>query len=513
MKNKSRVSQSLKNAKVALFFYLVNLCLNFFSRKVFLEYLGAEVLGLNTTVQNLLGFLNIAELGISAAISFTLYKPLFDRDHETINEIVSIQGWLYRKVAYVVLIGACILLLFFAWIFKKTDLPLWYAYGTFVVLLTSSLLSYFVNYRQIVLTADQKDYKVTLNIQGFKIVKVLLQILAVSLLCNGYVYWLILEFLMAVVTAIVLNVLLKKEYPWLHSKPSAGKALRRKYPNIIRKTKQLFFHKIAGFALSQLSPLIIYAYTSLTLVAIYGNYMLIVTGISFLFQAIFNSISAGVGNLVAEGERNKIKKIYWELMSFRMWIVAIICFSVYKLSNSFISLWVGDEYLMGTPAFLALIVLSFLTLNRGNDSFLIAYGLFQDIWAPIIECILNVGCSIILGYYWGMQGVLWGVSISLILVVHCWKPYFLYKAGFKERVGEYIIKQIKYLFILSIAVVIEIVILDWIPRITIQSFYDWIIYALQVVSSFSVVSLGLFYLSDSSIRNFIRRFIPFKSIF
>lgn len=112
-----------------------------------------------------------------------------------------------------------------------------------------------------------------------------------------------------------------------------------------------------------------------------------------------------------------------------------------------------------------------------------------------------------------MQGVLWGVSISLILVVHCWKPYFLYKAGFKERVGEYIIKQIKYLFILSIAVVIEIVILDWIPRITIQSFYDWIIYALQVVSSFTVVSLGLFYLSDSSIRNFIRRFIPFKSIF
>lgn len=510
MEDKSRVSRSLKNAKVTLSFYLINLCLNFFSRKIFLECLGAEVLGLNTTVQNLLGFLNIAELGISAAISFTLYKPLLDKDHKTINDIVSIQGWLYRKVAYIVIVGASILLFFFTWIFEKTDLPLWYAYSTFIVMLTGSLLSYFINYRQIVLTADQKDYKVTLNIQGFKIIKVLLQILAVSFLCNGYVYWLLLEFLMAFVTAIVLNVVLKKEYPWLLSKPSAGKILRRKYPDIIRKTKQLFFHKIAGFALSQLSTLIIYAYTSLTLVAIYGNYMLIVTGISFLFQAIFNSISAGVGNLVAEGEHNNIKRIYWELSSFRIWIVAIICFGIYELSNPFIVLWIGKEYLMDSSAFIALIVLSFLTLNRGNDSFLIAYGLFHDIWAPIVECILNIGCSVVLGYYWGMQGIFWGVSISLILVVHCWKPYFLYRTGFKERVSEYIIKQIKYLSILSVAAVIEIVFLDWIPRIIINSFYDWVIYASLVVSSFSVISLGLLYISDNSIRGFIGRLLPSK---
>lgn len=238
--------------------------------------------------------------------------------------------------------------------------------------------------------------------------------------------------------------------------------------------------------------------------------MLIVTGISFLFQAIFNSISAGVGNLVAEGEHNNIKRIYWELSSFRIWIVAIICFGIYELSNPFIVLWIGKEYLMDSSAFIALIILSFLTLNRGNDSFLIAYGLFHDIWAPIVECVLNIGCSVVLGYYWGMQGIFWGVSISLILVVHCWKPYFLYRTGFKERVSEYIIKQIKYLSILSVAAVIEIVFLDWIPRIIINSFYDWVIYASLVVSSFSVISLGLLYISDNSIRGFIGRLLPSK---
>lgn len=158
MARNSRTFKSVKNAKVALLFYLANLILQFFSRKIFLDYLGAEVLGLNTTVQNLLGFLNLAELGIGSAVAYNLYKPLFDDDINTINDIVSLQGWLYRKVAYVVAIGACILMFFFPLIFVKAQLPLWYAYGSFIVLLVAALLEYFVCYHQIVLVADQKEY-------------------------------------------------------------------------------------------------------------------------------------------------------------------------------------------------------------------------------------------------------------------------------------------------------------------------------------------------------------------
>lgn len=72
----SRTDRVIQNAKVALFFYCINLVLQFFSRKIFLDYLGAELLGLNTTAQNLLQFLNLAESGIGAAVAFALYKPL-----------------------------------------------------------------------------------------------------------------------------------------------------------------------------------------------------------------------------------------------------------------------------------------------------------------------------------------------------------------------------------------------------------------------------------------------------
>lgn len=40
----SRTSKSIKNSSVALVFYFINLILQFFSRKIFLDYLGPSVL-------------------------------------------------------------------------------------------------------------------------------------------------------------------------------------------------------------------------------------------------------------------------------------------------------------------------------------------------------------------------------------------------------------------------------------------------------------------------------------
>lgn len=507
MLNESRTAKSIRNVKVALLFYFLNLILQFFSRKIFLDYLGSEVLGLNTTAQNLLGFLNLAELGIGSAVAYNLYKPLFENDRNAINAIVSIQGWLYRRIAYIVIAGACILMCFFPMIFAKAQVPLWYAYGSFIVLLIAALLSYFVNYRQIVLSADQKEYKITFSVQGVKLVKVLLQILAIRFLDHGYVWWMVLEVVMAGVASWVLDCTIKKEYPWLKSNISEGKLLKQQYPGIITKTKQIFFHKIGGFVLTQTSPLIIYAYASLTLVAIYGNYMLIVTGVTALINALLNSIGAGVGNLVAEGNKEKIKSVFWELTILRMWIASVICFGMYMLGDSFITLWVGKNYLLPQSAFIILITITFINLTRTNDIFLNAYGLFQDIWSPVVEVSLNLGLSILLGYYCGITGILSGVLISLVAVICTWKPYFLYSKGFIDNMNEYIWKYGKYIILLGGGCYASKTLACRILLFDISTYLQWLICASVTIIIYILISLFLLFCVDVTSRSFLKKII------
>ena len=107
-----RVHKSIMNAEVNLLFFFLSLFFAFISRKIFLECLGAEFIGLTGTLGNILGYLNLAELGIGSCISFFLYKPIQLNDRESINEIMSVFGYLYRCIGYVMLAGGIIISLF-----------------------------------------------------------------------------------------------------------------------------------------------------------------------------------------------------------------------------------------------------------------------------------------------------------------------------------------------------------------------------------------------------------------
>lgn len=504
----SRTAQSLRNSCVALIFYLLNLILQFFSRKIFIDHLGTEILGLNTTATNLLQFLNLAELGIGSAIACTLYKPLREKDSLTINEIVSLQGWMYRRIAWIVISGSAVLMAFFPVIFAKMPLPIWYAYASFGVLLISSLLSYFINYKQIVLSADQKEYKIQYSYKATMLLKTACQIAAIQYLDDGYIWWLTLELLFSILASYNLNIIIRKSYPLLKTDLSQGRILNKKYPHIITKIKQLFFHKIAYYALTQTSPIIIYAYASLSLVAIYGNYMLIVLGITSLMGAIFNSMNAGIGNLVAEGNRAHILDVFEELFSIRFLLSCVVCYGVYKLAPAFITLWVGSEYLLDTFTLQIIVFTLYINLTRLTvDAYLNAYGMFSDIWAPITEACLNIGLSIVLGYYMGLHGILIGVLISLIIIVFGWKPYFLFKKGFKEPLKTYIIIYTKHILTATLCILIVTPIVSYIKINPAENALSFVKYGLIITLLFTTILLTLQYTFFKCTRHFIFRSI------
>lgn len=506
MIEQSRTAKSLKNSTIALIFYVINICFQFFSRKVFLEYLGTDILGLNTTATNLLQFLNLAELGINTAVGFTLYKPLHENDHKAINEIITLQGHLYRRIACIITIGASILMCFFPLIFAKMELPLWYAYASFGVLLFSSLLGYFINYRQIILTASQQDYKVLYSYKSVMIIKTAIQMFAVWKFYNGYVWWLIFEVLFAVISSYTLRRMTITSFPFLRTINESFNTLKSRYPEFTVKIKQLFFHRIGGFALTQSSPIIIYAFTNLNIVTLYGNYIMITTGIQGMVCAIFNSMGAGIGNLVTEGNYLKIINVFNELFSVRFLIASILCYCTFSLTPSFITLWIGSEYILPESTLLLIVALLFISIIRLTvDNFINAYGIFSDIYAPIIEAFLNVGCSIFLGKFYGLNGVICGIIISQILIVLIWKPFYLFTKGLRGSLIHYWIEFIKHL---TMSFIVAIVTINIMKLFSIKSDVDIISFILASILQFLIYSLGLisvFLIFTSGMRAFIHR--------
>jgi len=504
----SRTTKSIKNSQIALLFYVIEIIIGFWSRKVFIEYLGTDILGLNTTAMNLLNFLNIAELGIVSAVTFTLYKPISENDQKSINEIISVQGWLYKKIGLLVGGGALVLMLFFPLIFKKVELPMWYVYASFLAFLYSSLLTYFYNYKQIILSASQQEYKITINYKSLHIIKNIIQIYAISNFSHPYEWWLLLQFALSTIASINLNRVIKKSFPNLIVSTKAGSILRKKYDIIIVKVKQLFFHKIAGFVLNQTSTLIIYAFTSLTMVAIYGNYIIIVNSVNAMFNAAFNGINASIGHLVAENNKTKILSVLQELFTIRFICATISIFCIYTLINPFICIWIGEEYLMNKSILLVILLNMYIMLMRGViDGFLSAYGLFKDIYAPIIEAILNLSLSILLGYYFGIIGVILGVCISLICVVLIWKPYFLFKYGIKEKIWPFIKMNVVHIAIFAASIFTSSKIIDLIYASNdINTYFDLAIYSLKTILIIAIVEITLLYILTESTKKVANRF-------
>ena len=294
MSKESRIKKSLLNARINLICYLVSLVIAFFSRKIFIDQLGVEFIGLTGTLSSLLSFLNLAELGVGSAIGYVLYKPIYEDDKIKINEIISIFGYLYRCIGLYILGAGVILSFFLPWIFPNTSFTWLIIYIGYYAYLASSLFGYFINYRQTLLSADQRNYEVTSYYQVVTSTKIILQML-LALYIRSFALYLINELIFGFIYTLILNWRIDKVYPWLASDLKLGRKLFKKYPEIGKYIKQLFIHKVTTFVQYQLTPFLIYSYVSLPIVALYGNYTLITQKLQGLISGILDSTSAGVG--------------------------------------------------------------------------------------------------------------------------------------------------------------------------------------------------------------------------
>lgn len=428
----SRTRRTIQNSRMSFMLFLFQIIVGFYSRKVFLDYLGAEVLGVNTTLGNILSFLNLSELGIGIAMATSLYKPIQLHDKDAICEILTVQGYLYKRIAGILCVLSIPILLAIPWMFPSTSCSILYVYIAYLVFLSGSLFSYLWNYRQILIGADQKNFKILPWTHGVRYIKIFSQLFFLLVVNWGIWGWIFWEFVADILLVVVINKVVRQEYPWLHKVDTSTSILLTKYKVLIIKTKQIFIHKLGLFVLEQTSPLVIYALVSLSMVTYYGNYMLLIGYTTTFLNVIFEGMGASIGNLVAENHKSHTLYVFWELFTSRFWISALACFGLYLFVSPFIIFWIGKEYLLSDMTLILMLITMFFRLTRSvTDSFNHAYQLFGDVWAPVVEGIINLGCSFWLGSIWGLNGILIGVALSILITGLFWKPYYLFSRGLK----------------------------------------------------------------------------------
>lgn len=446
----SRAEKSILNSIVSLLFYFGNVGITIFARPIYLKYLGAEVQGMQSTLGTIFSTMSIAELGLGAAIAYALYKPLHDRDTQTINEIVSLQAWFYRRVALIVTCGVAILLCFFPYIFgvlKPMKAPLWYAFAAFGVGYINMIIGYTINYRSIIFSVDQRSYRLTMNIQGFYIARNIVQMLILIFVPDPFFYYLLIELVVSLIGVYILERMIHKDYPWLRPQPRQGRALLAKYPDIMKRTKQIFAHKVAEIALVNITPLVLFAYASYETITAYGNYIILYSNLGVIVNSMLNTVSAGIGSLVAEGNRDKVMRFFWEFVSMKNFFATLLAFALYTFASHLIPLWLGPnpEYLLAQGIVFWITFNGYISVSRGPlEMYLSAKGMYSDVWAPVVETAINAVASIALGYFFGIAGAIAGVIIAQISIVYVWKSIFLFRQGFGLSPWLYWRRYIKY---------------------------------------------------------------------
>ena len=98
-----RTKNVMRNIGINILTQIVITVLGFLSRKVFIDNLGTEYLGINGLLSNVISMLSLVEGGIGTSIIFNLYKPLADDDRPRIIALVQLYKKLYGILAIVIL--------------------------------------------------------------------------------------------------------------------------------------------------------------------------------------------------------------------------------------------------------------------------------------------------------------------------------------------------------------------------------------------------------------------------
>lgn len=445
-----RTKNSIINIIASLLTYVL-ITLNSLITPKILEQLGKFTPGLNSLFMNTISLMNIVELGIGVAIVYKLYEPIEKKDYKKVAVILN-----FYKKAYVFIATAIVVVGLIASFIVPNFLDkdasqsydrTWVSFA-FLFYVLDVLSSYLFAHRRAMITADQKNYINNISHGVGVTASCVLQILVLNLFHSFFMYAIV-----KVICTLLENFFIffwyKSKYSFIDLKIKDELSSREKN-DLFKNLKALLLHKIASAALRS-SPSLVMSRLNTVVNGHYSVYMLVTNGFISVTEQVFGGVTASFGNLIITSPKkvvfSKFKIIYFA----NYFLYSILCTGFFNCLNPFIKFFYGPEWIMSMVS--VSIMLLYLFVMGMRQSLLlvkISAGIYRaDRYFALLEAILNILLTIILGKIFGINGILSANVISMLLVPVWTQPYLVYKNVFEEKLSHYY-KKLALYFLLTV---------------------------------------------------------------
>lgn len=434
-----RTSNSVKGIISGLINKIILLLLPFLVKSVFINTLGIQYFGLNGLFSSILNILNLAELGVGSAISFSMYSAIASNDEQRICSLIKLYKRTYFIIGcFVFIIGLCICP-FIKYICKydvPNDINIYIIY--FMYLLNSVFSYWLYSYKICILVSHQKSYVIN-NINSLVNFFLYVFQIIVIIYFKNYYFYLSLLIISTILYNILISLYVSKKYKNYLPKGEISKKEKNK---IYNKIKALFCYKIGSVVLSSVDSIVISYYLGLTVLGKYNSYYYVITALFGFFQVFTNSLLAGVGNSIEIESSEKNKQDFDKLNFILGWIVGFCSICLLCLYQQFINIWIGSDYLFDIKVVICFAIYFYVwklleVVNLYKD----AAGLWEyDKYRPLIASFVNLILNIILVKIIGIYGILISTIISIVFVIFPWSSLILFKKYFRNGFKNYIIR-------------------------------------------------------------------------
>lgn len=460
----NRTKNAARNMVFGTIISVYQIIVPFIMRTIIIYRMGASYAGLNNLFGSVLSVLNLAELGIGAAMNFSMYRPITEDDTDTICALMNLYRKYYAAIGTVILAAGLILTPVMPKLVKTDTVPadiniyiLYYLY------LFSCAVSYWMYPDRVGLLAAHQRSDVTNKVTLVTgTIAYALQILVLIFWKNFYLYTLA-YMLIDIVYHFVLAVVVDRMYPSYRPRGDLNGAVKKEIHGRIR---DLFTSKVGSVVVESVDTVVVSAYLGLTVLAIFQNYQFILNAVLRIVMILFNACLAGIGNsLVAESMEKNYRDLK-QLTFITAWITGFCCVCLLCLYQPLMEIWVGRDLMLKLSAVVCFVVYFYVRgINQLLDTYKDAAGIWHaDRFRPLVTAFLNLAMNLTMVRFIGIYGILLSTVLSVLLVGLPWEMNNLFSGLFdRELKNSYALELMHYALMAAAACAVTYGICAWIP--------------------------------------------------